>query len=50
MTSALTIDLSKHCFMHIFSSLNNILIIEGTLRRDNVYDALRYREAISYQV
>ena len=50
MTSALTIELSKHSFMHIFSSLNDILIIEKILRRHNVYDTLGYSEDISCQV
>ena len=36
--------------MRIFSSLNDILVIEKILRQHNVYDALRYNEAISYHV
>ena len=37
--------------MHIFSCLNDILIIERTfLRQRNVYDALGYGEGISQQL
>ena len=50
MTSALTIELSKHSLHTSFSSLNDILIIESILRRHDVYDALGYSEAISNQV
>ena len=50
MTSALTIELSKHSLhTSFFSSLNDILIIKSIYRRHDVYDALGYSEAISNQ-
>ena len=50
MTSALTIDLSKHSLHTSFFFSEWYLIIESTLRRHDVYDALGYSEAISNQV
>ena len=50
MTSALTIDLSKHSLHTSFFFSEWYLIIESILRRQDVYDALGYSEAISNQV
>ena len=49
MTSALTIELSKHSLHTSFFFSEWYLIIESILRRHDVYDALGYSEAISNQ-
>ena len=50
MTSALTIELSKHSLHTSFFFSEWYLIIESILRRHDVYDALGYSETISNQV
>ena len=49
MTSALTIELSKHSLHTSFFFSEWCLIIESILRRHDVHDALGYSEAISNQ-